>query len=222
MPTLNPKHERYAARLRQLIAEADFVIRPEHLTKNSEGYFIKAKAPLQAWLAKVHNIIESVFAGGPYPRLLEKAGTNHIEYAHHLERVLGLLQGALDDLENGYLIGQEFLLAADIFDSVLDQARHLNNAGHKDPAAVLTRVVLEDALRRMARQESISDGQKASSINDALKASGRLTQPQWRLVQAWLDIGNAAAHGNFTEYDHAAVARLIEDVERFIAMDFRA
>jgi len=32
-----------------------------------------------------------------------------------------------------------------------------------------------------------------------IEEAGRFTQPQWRMVQAWLDIGNAAAHGKFDQ-----------------------
>ena len=125
-------------------------------------------------------------------------------------------------VEKGYLLGQEFLTAGEVFDSVLEQAKHLVKNEYKDPAAILARVVLEDALKRLARAESIDDKQKASSINDELKAKGKYPQPQWRLIQSWLDIGNAAAHGKFTEYSKDDVVKLIEGVEGFIAGSFRA
>ena len=109
-----------------------------------------------------------------------------------------------------------------MFDSVLEEAKHLNQSGHKDPAAVLARVVLEDALKRIARSEGVNDNQKASQINDELRKRGRYPQPQWRLIQAWLDIGNAAAHGKFNEYSDEGVQRLVEDIERFLATEFRS
>ena len=40
--------------------------------------------------------------------------------------------------------------------------------------------------------------------------------------QAWLDIGNAAAHGKFVEYSQDDVAKLIEDIERFLATYFHS
>ena len=91
----------------------------------------------------------------------------------------------------------------------------------KDPAAVLARVVLEDALKRIARGEGLDDNQSASRLNDELRRIGKYRQPQWRLIQAWLDIGNAAAHGNFNEYNEEDVEGLIEDIERFLATEFR-
>jgi len=69
--------------------------------------------------------------------------------------------------------------------------------------------------------QGIDENQKASVINDELKKRGKYPQSQWRFVQAWLDIGNAAAHGKFDEYKEEDVANLIRDVERFLATEFR-
>jgi len=133
--------------------------------------------------------------------------------------LIGILTGALSDLEDGFLAHQEQLVAGVVFDSVLEQARHLLAAGFKDPAAVLSRVVVEDCLRRLSRHAGLSDAGKASALNDALRDCGCYALPQWRLVQSWLDIGNAAAHGKFADYDAAAVGRMIEDVARLVALE---
>ncbi len=78
-------------------------------------------------------------------------------------------------------------------------------------------MAIEDTLKRLARSEGINYNQKASQKNEELKKIGRYPQPQWRLIQAWLDIGNAAAHGKFSEYDTTAVDKLLEDIKRFLA-----
>lgn len=119
------------------------------------------------------------------------------------------------------MLGQEFLIAGEILDSVLEEAKHILNAGYKDPAAVLGRVVLEDALKRLARQEQLDDTQKATRLNDELKKAGKYNQPQWRQIQAWVDIGNSAAHGKFNEYSEEQVREQIEGVERFLANEFK-
>jgi HEPN domain-containing protein len=99
----------------------------------------------------------------------------------------------------------------------MEQTKHLASRGFKDPAAILVRVVVEDALRRLCLLEGIDSTAKAASLNEALRNSGRFLKPQWRTVQAWLDIGNAAAHGSFDDYTGEDVQRMIEDVERFLA-----
>lgn len=221
---LSPKHERYADRIRELIEEGQAVAKLERPSGvRGFGPYIRDKVPLQAWLVKVNNILETAF--GPHsPQMyhFQQFTTDIAAVAHSSEvlSIVGVLTGALDDLEEGYLLGQEFLIAGEVFDSVLEQAKHLNQSGHKDPAAVLARVVLEDALKRMARGEGLDDNQSASRLNDELRRIEKYPQPRWRLVQAWLDIGNAAAHGNFNEYNEEDVEGLIENIGQFLAAEF--
>src|SRR5680860_1504805 len=139
------------------------------------------------------------------------------EHAYQVLSIVGILTGALDDLEGGFLRGQEHLIAGEILDSVLEEARLLNGAGFKDPAAILARVVVEDELRRLSREADLPDKTKATALNDALREKGQYPKPRWRMIQTWLDIGNAAAHGQFDEYKGEDVDRMISDVERFLA-----
>jgi len=214
---MEPRLKRSADRLRELIAEGHSVAELER--ESSVGPYIQDKVRLSAWLVKAESIIEATFGqSGPHFRHL--AGLllkGRPEHSYEVNALIGLLTGALDDLEGGFLLTQENLVASAVFDSVLEQARHLTSAGFKDPAAVLARVVLEDTLRRLARAAGIADTGKATALNDALRDAGCFNKPQWRLVQSWLDIGNAAAHGEFSAYKAEEVARLLDDVERFIS-----
>ena len=178
---LNPKYQRYVDRLRALVDEADSVVRLErqHGPHERSVYISGAdKAPLHAWLGKVSNILNAIF--GPHStqvkhfvEVLPSNSLHLVETAHQIYPIVGILKGAMDDLEQGFLTGQEFLVAGDVFDSVLEQAKHLTSTGHKDPAAVLARVVLENALKRIARVEGIADTLKASVLNDELRKANR-------------------------------------------------
>jgi hypothetical protein len=228
---LNLTQRRYAARLQELIDESkniETLVKKPDAPKNRSVVglnlpYIEDKASLNAWLIKVKNIIEIIFGrtSTQFGTLEELTKHNNFFGKSQINAIKGVLIGSLDDLENGFLLGQEFLIAGEIFDSVLEEAKHILNAGYKDPAAVLGRVVLEDALKRLARQEQLNDTQKASVINDELKKAGKYNQPQWRQIQAWLDIGNSAAHGKFYEYNEEQVREQIEGVERFLANEFR-
>ncbi|HUU28896.1 MAG TPA: DUF4145 domain-containing protein [archaeon] len=215
---LNPKHERFAKRIRELIEEGKTVA---SLERPSEvGPYIKEKIPLQSWLVKVKNIIFVIF--GPssvHQSELIALTKRYVEHSYQVNAIIGFLCGALNDLENGFLVDQEQLLASEILDSLVEKARQLVGTGFKDAAAVLLRVVLEDALKRLARAEGISDSLTPSQINDELKKAGIYAQPRWRQVQSWLDIGNAAAHGKFDEYSDADVTRIASDIEGFIASE---
>lgn len=220
MPNLNPRYARYAARLRELIEEGKKVAGLETRGHSSSWIQGENKVPLHAWLTKTQNIIEGVFgANSQQLQHLHQLTQRTVEYAHQVYSIVGLLEGALNDLENGFLRGQEFIVAGEVFDSVLQRAKYLVDNGFKDAAAVLVRVVIEDALKRIAREEGLDDSKKASAINDDLKGAKRYPQPQWRLIQSWLDIGNSAAHGDFGDYTEDDVKRMIDDVERFLAAE---
>ena len=222
---LNPKHQRYADRIRELIEEGKKVARLER--PSSVGAYIQDEDKIRAhaWLANAENILVTVFGKESshlthFREAMPRGGIRHVDHSYDIHPLNGVLSGALDDLEKGFLIGQEFIIAGEVLDSVLEQAKYLNKSGYKDPAAVLARVVLEDALKRIARNEGIDDNRKASIINDDLKRHNIYSQPQWRFIQAWLDIGNSAAHGNFDAYSVEDVIKMIEGIEQFLISIF--
>lgn len=223
---LNPKYSKYADRLRELIAEGENVLK---LAKpsNEPHFRDDDRIKVASWLTKSRNLLELAL-GSKSPHLnyfetaLPNGGIKYVFEPYDIYPLIGVISGALNDLENGYLIGQEFLIAGEVFDSILEQAKYLIQSNYKDPATVLARVVLEDALKRVARAEGVDENQKASVINDELKKKGRFSQPQWRFIQGWLDIGNSAAHGKFDQYTQDDVVKMIDDVERFLVNEFRA
>ena len=220
---LNPKYKRYAERIQELIEEGKAVVKLARTSSSFSVPYIQGedKIILYAWVTKSTNILETVF-GDQSPQfrsfqdVLPSGGIRHLHLDYEIHAIIGILIGALDDLEKGYLIGQEYFIAGEIFDSILEQAKNLLKIGYKDPAAVLGRVVIEDALRRIARNEGIDDTFKASKINDELRQNKFYPQAQWRFIQAWLDIGNNAAHGNFDQYDADMVQKMFEGEEQFI------
>lgn len=222
---LAPHYQRYLDRLKELSKEGLEIAGLER--PSSVGPFIQGTDAihLQSWLTRVENILTATFGRtSPQFRQFENLidrGVRYVAHSHEVSRLVGLLNGAADDLSGGYLFGHEFIVAGRVFDSVLEEGKHLLGAGFKDPAAVLGRVVLEEALRRLADAVGLDSSSKASTLNDQLRQSGRFPQPLWRQVQAWLDIGNAAAHGKFEEFTDANVASMLGDIERFLATEFR-
>ncbi len=222
---LAPTYQRYHDRLQALSKEGGEIAQLER--SSSVGPYIQDEdaVRLQSWLVRVENIIIAAFGRhSPHFRQFENLvhnGVRMVAHSHEVRRLVGLLDGAADDLASGFLASQEFLVAGRVFDSVLEEAKHLLAAGFKDPSAVLGRVLLEQALQRLADANSIDASKKASLLNDELRKAGRFSQLLWRQVQVWLDLGNAAAHGKFDEFTHENVHRFLEDIERFLATEFR-
>jgi len=165
--------------MHELITEGKGVAK---LESQSEGLpYISDKVALHAWLSKVNNIVDTTFgeksSQGRHLREIMPKGPMYIEYSYQVLAIVGLLSGAVDDVEKGYLLKQEFLIAGELFDSLLEQAKRLSETGYKAPAAVLGRVVLEDSIRRIARREAQDSTQKVSIINDSLKNAGFTPNP---------------------------------------------
>jgi hypothetical protein len=127
-------------------------------------------------------------------------------------RVLGVLESARDMLRAGYVGHLRYLLHGEMFDSVLEQATALLDAGHHVPAAVLGRIVVERWLRDEAQKVGVTNWatEKASKLNDSLKQKGVVSVHKWRATQSQLDLGNAAAHGKAETVIEADVRAMLE------------
>lgn len=213
---------KYMDRLNELIIEGEEIAKLEKPGAYFDFIQDEDIIKLHAWLTKVINSLETIFGvNSPQYRtfrdILPKDGLKNIGHSYEIYPIVGVLSGALNDLEKGFLIGQEFLISSELFDTVLEEAKELNEKGYKDPAAVLVRVALEDSLKRIARREGLDSDKKTSVVNEDLKNKAIYNQIEWRRIQSWLDIGNAAAHGKFTEYTQVQVSEMIKGVEGFLA-----
>ena len=126
--------------------------------------------------------------------------------------VLGVLESARDMLQAGYVGRLRYLLHGEVFDSILEQATALLDAGHRLPAAVLGRIVIERWLRDQALKLNIDNWatEKASKLNELLKQAGVLSVHKWRAIQSQLDLGNAAAHGKAETVGDADVRGMLD------------
>lgn len=234
---VNPRYRRYIRRLEQLVDRGVTLDDEQNFSTTSTRTNFPggaARASHQKfrdgtsyrdytqWKVQCQNLLRDVFGeDSEYYRWFDGIGKRRFSRSKVGDH-LAVVVGALEDLRGGFLIGQEFIVAGAVFDDVLQEAKHLQQAGHKDAAAVLGRTVLEDALRRLARSAEVDDTGQVSGVNDRLKEAGLLTQPRWRGVRTMLDVGNAAAHGEFDQYDHGDVAKMLDDIEAFLATEFHA
>jgi len=128
-----------------------------------------------------------------------------------LSKIAGLLESAYDTVRDGFVGDIRQSLQVEVFSSIIDEAETLFSANHPLPAAVLARVTLESWLRGQARKAGLQTWQtdKASSLNDQLKAASVFSVPKWRQIQSFLDVGNAAAHGNVSAFSTQDVNRML-------------
>jgi len=224
---MKEKYKRHITRIENLIKEFNEEIYPKRQINDwsveyySESMFDK----LQGWLMKVENILYIIFSEDSiqikrFRILRDDLKENHL--ANKLKQIKGLLEACLDDLKEGFIQGQEFIIANEVFDSVLEEAKFfIEEQKNKDIGAILLRIVLEDAIKRISNKEGIiTEGKKVSALNEELKSKGVFIQTVWRQNQAWLDIGNSASHGKFEEFTFEQVESFHKGLENFLSNYF--
>jgi len=126
-----------------------------------------------------------------------------------------IFQAAQEDFEGGYLTSLRVLVQAEVFDSQLEQASELLNAGYKTAGAVIAGVVLETTLRNICDKRNITPG-TLNKMNADLTKAGEFSPLLQKQIVALAQIRNDAAHGKSDSFDERDVSSMIHDVRRFV------
>lgn len=139
-----------------------------------------------------------------------------------LQHLNGILQALRADYAADRIKTFQELVHSDLFADMLEAADYLLGETYKDPAAVMAGGVLEQHLRELCRKHGVDpempngkpkmlDGMNT----DLAKASvyGKIEQKD---VTAWAGIRNAAAHGQYGDYDANQVGQMITGIRGFI------
>lgn len=143
--------------------------------------------------------------------------------SYRLRVLLGIATALRDDIRDGWLTSVVELVHADTYTDYLEMAEGLMGQGYKDPAAVIAGTSLEVHLKALATKHGLSlqlpsgAPKKMDAVNSELKATGTYNALEHKQVTAWLGLRNLAAHGDYADYDDAAVKALIIGVRDFAA-----
>lgn len=145
--------------------------------------------------------------------------TEESAYKSSVKAGLGILRAALEDIENGYLSTLKELATAEVFSDFLDQADHLVKNEYFIPAASLAGAVLENGLRSLAERKNINVKAKdnLSALNNRLADKNVYNRLRQKQIAFWIDVRNAAAHGEIAKVTENDVAELVEGVKHFLA-----
>jgi ABC-type multidrug transport system ATPase subunit len=136
---------------------------------------------------------------------------SNLESARAVDRVWRLEKGSLIHVSERLVDHSNIAMADELYER-----------GHRDIAAVIAGVSLEEHLRRLAVKNRMpikrEDGSplKADALNNALVVEGIYNRLQQKGITAWLDLRNKAAHCQHTEYDTAQVSAFIRDIRNFM------
>jgi len=204
-------------RLEQLIDKGEQVLSTRSARPPGGGDDDVDDAIFFEWKAGALSFLTSVF--GQDSTHIEQFSTL-CSWAQYRDALIGqaILRAAMEDLEGGYLISLEELVSADVFSDFLEMAQYLLEQGYKDPAASLIGAVLENGLRRIARNNDVKvrSGDDLSTLNQKLADKhvyNRLTQKNVEFLGA---VRNNADHGHFEEYDKDVVEQMLAGVTTFL------
>ena len=162
--------------------------------------------------------------GSAYARDLEdERRTSYYSYSSQLEGLVALATALRDDIAAGWMVSVVEMAHADTYADYLEMAEGLSGQGYKDAAAVIAGTSLEVQLKALAVKHSVNcqapngGPKKMDAMNAELRTAGVYNTPEQKQVTAWLAIRNCAAHGNYGDYDAAAVRALIIGVRDFAA-----
>lgn len=140
---------------------------------------------------------------------------------------IGILNAIKAEIAGGWLVSMKGLVAAELFTDFIEMANHLLEEGYKDPAAVVIGSVLEEHLRQLSLKHSIditfltASGdtrlKKAEGMNTDLSKSKVYSVLDQKMVTAWLDLRNKAAHGKYKEYSAEQVEQMMQGVTNFMS-----
>ncbi|TKJ39626.1 MAG: hypothetical protein CEE38_00715 [Planctomycetes bacterium B3_Pla] len=142
------------------------------------------------------------------------------------EQGIAILDAIRSEIDGGWLFTVRGLITAEVFADFVEMAEHLLEAGYKDAAAVMCGSVLEEHLRQLCTKNGISthvdkdDKQipkKADRLNSELAKNEVYSKLDQKMVTAWLDLRNKAAHGQYSEYTDDQVKNMLFAVTEFMA-----
>jgi hypothetical protein len=156
---------------------------------------------------------------------------NQLEEAptpRNIERLIGKLRATQLDLSNGFLYF-EYQVQDKMAIDLMQQAEGLlteNEPGDfaHIPAAVLAGAVLEHFLRTLCSRQSppitlnLDNGnlKTLGTLVTDLERIGLYKAIEKKQLKVWVEIRNAAAHGQFNDFTREQVMQMIAGVKRFI------
>jgi hypothetical protein len=144
---------------------------------------------------------------------------------YNAERGRGILQAARSELAGGWFVATRGLVSAEIFANFIEMGEYLLAEGYKDAAAVMIGGVLEEHLRQLALKNGITttlsrDGRetpkRADALNAELSTTGVIGKLEQKMITAWLDLRNKAAHAKYREYSVDHVSLMSQGVTQFM------
>ncbi|WP_313914093.1 hypothetical protein [Tahibacter sp.] len=232
----------YLARMDDLIAAGTGLPMKQHSQRTSinmhgettyRQYNLASRPEFIEWRTSCVAILDQVV---PPTSLLRKTlnGLHGLKSdPSQVEYLIGFLRSVRKELEAGSLDSLALQIEAEVISDYLEQASAALAGNRDEPnyiaAAVIAGASLERCLRTvcgaLSPPEPTSTDKGAplgmSSLIDTLKKRGAFNELQAKELRAWAALRNAAAHGNFAEFNRQQVETMVSGVVRFVTENSR-
>jgi HEPN domain-containing protein len=207
-------------RFKELNIKAEAVLAAkivDFVSLEGNSYYKVPSEMYKEWATNVLNLLHRTFGESSihYKNLAEHY-SKFEGWVSDFNDSYGIFRAAREDYEGGYLFNIRTLAKAEILSDAIDQAKALLASGYKDPACILARVALESVLKDLASRHGVSES-KLDRMNADLTRIGAYNMAKQKQITAWAEIGNKAAHGNWSDYTEQDAAAMVTGVEALIA-----
>lgn len=186
-------------------------------TNEGKPYYKVPSDKYKEWATNVLNLLHRTFGESSiHYKNFAELYSKFDGWESNFKDNYGIFRAAQEDYEGGYLFNIRTLAKAEVLSDAISQAKELLASGYKDPACILARVSLESALKDLAIRYGVSEG-KLDRMNADLTKAGAYNMAKQKQITAWSEIGNKAAHGDWTHYTTQDAAAMVSGVETLIA-----
>jgi hypothetical protein len=176
-----------------------------------------------AWLTAAVHIVRVLFPSedSVYKTHIEKL--KDVDHEWRINSAVGegaaVLANLAADLERGLLTTVINQTRAEDFDSFLDHARWYLSEGKKNEAGVISGVVFEDTIRRLARNLNLTEaGERLDSVISTLASMGTITGAMAKRARAAAHVRTKATHAQWTEFESGDVQAAIATTDELILL----
>lgn len=207
-------------RFEELRVKAEAIAAAKYLDFTSVdgvSYFNVPSAQFKEWATNVLNLLGRTFGEGtPHYQNFAEHYSSFRGSQSDFQDSFGIFKAAAEDYAGGYLFHVRTLAKAEVLADAIQQAKELLASGYKDPACILGRVSLEAALKDLAAKHGVAEA-KLDKMNADLCKAGAYNMAKQKLITAWADIGNKAAHGDWSAYTDQDAVAMVNGVEALVA-----
>lgn len=192
---------------------------------DEDGYIYVDTGAIKGFRASGLSFIERVYQN-KHPHYIEFDSNTQGFYLDDVNTGISILQAIKSEIEGGWLFSIKGLVTSEVFADFLEMAEYLLKEDYKDPSAVMAGSVLEEHLRQLCIKNNITIEEekhgkliplKADRLNSELTKKDVYSKLDQKMVTAWLDLRNKAAHGKYEEYTKEQVNTMMQGITEFIA-----